>query len=72
MSKKTFFSLLDRVQKDFSTIRGSRDKGQNGQKWAGQLANWVYNERFLRYLEFASSDFDETLRKCSWYEKNED
>ena len=65
MSKKTFFSLLDRVQKDFSTIRGSRDKRQKWQKWAGQLANWVYNERFIRYLEFSSSDFDETLRKCS-------
>ena len=26
---------------------------------------------FLGYLEFGSSDFDETLRKCSWYEKND-
>ena len=25
---------------------------------------------FLRYLKFESSDFDETSRKCSWYEKS--
>ena len=32
---------------------------------------WSQNIPFSMYLEFASSDFDETLRKCSWYEKNE-
>ena len=130
MSKKTFFSLLDRVQKDFSTIRISRDKGQKWQKWAVQLGwlglkwtfskiSWIFFIRFPRnleemfmiwkewrlvsfvtcspilarsspsfrpklghfwsqnipfstYLEFGSSDLDETLWKCSWYKKNED
>ena len=30
------------------------------------------NIPFSIYLEVDSSDFDETLRKCSWYEKNEE
>ena len=130
MSKKTFFSLLDRVQKDFSTIRGYWDIGQKWQKWAGQLGwlglklrfskiswiclirfRWNFEEMFLVwkkwrlmslvtcspilawacpsispklghiwsqnipcsiYLEFGSSDFEEILRKCSWYKENED
>ena len=49
MPKKTFFSLLDRVQKDFSTIRGSQDicgpiffgkLAQNGPNGAKIDKNW--------------------------------
>ena len=47
-------------------------KGKKGKSGRGSWANRVQNERFTTYLEFGSSDFDETLRKCSWYEKNED
>ena len=47
--------------------------GQKGQKWAGgSWADRARNERFPTDLEFGSSDFDETFRKCSWYENNED
>ena len=47
-------------------------KGKKGKSGRGSLANRVQNERFTTYLEFGSSDFDETFRKCSWYEQNED
>ena len=47
-------------------------KGKKGKSGRGSLANRVQNERFTTYLEFGSSDFDETFRKCSSYEKNED
>ena len=43
-------------------------KGKSG--W-GSWDNRVQNERIPIYLEFGSSDFDETWRECSWYEKNE-
>ena len=129
MPKKTFFSLLDRVQKDFSTIRGSWDtkmrykNGKSGRgSWligskmnvfqdmldflhqilmklwrnvhgmkimkTGQFGPilapacpsfrpklghfWSQNIPVSIYIEFGSSDLDETLRKCSWYVKNED
>ena len=36
-------------------------KGKSGR---GSWANQVQNQRFKAYLEFGSSDFDETLRKC--------
>ena len=44
-------------------------KGKSGR---GSWAERIQNERFPRYIDFASSDFDETLRKCSWYKENED
>ena len=45
---------------------------KNPLKWAGSWADRVPNECFPTYLNFGSSDFDETLRKCSWYKKKED
>ena len=33
--------------------------------------NGKLSKRVEIYLEFGSSDFDETLRKCSWYKENE-
>ena len=35
------------------------------------LGIWSQNIPFSIRLEFVSSDFDETLRKCSWYKHNE-
>ena len=49
-----------------------KKKGKKGKSGRGSWANRVQNERFTTYLELGSSYFDETLRKCSWYEKNED
>ena len=46
-------------------------KGKKGKSGRGSWDNRVQNERIPIYLEFGSSDFDETLRECSWYEKNE-
>ena len=47
-------------------------EGKKGKSGRGSWAHWVQNEHFPTYLEFGSSDFDETLRECSWYKKNED
>ena len=47
-------------------------KGKKGKSGRGSCDNRVQNERLPIYLEFGSLDFDETLRECSWYEKNED
>ena len=47
-------------------------KGKKGKSGRGSWDNRVQNERIPIYLEFGSSDFDETFRKCSWYEMNED
>ena len=33
---------------------------------------WSQSMPFLRYLEFGSLDFDETLSKCSWYERTDE
>ena len=57
---------MKRLKYCYLTSRENRKSGR------GSWANRVQNERFTTYLEFGSSDFDETLRKCSWYEKNED
>ena len=46
-------------------------KGKKGKSGQGSWANRVQNERFPTYLKFGLSDYDETFRKCSWYEKNE-
>ena len=44
-------------------------KGKSGRaSWANRSLTPVV---FPIYLEFGSSDFDETLMECSWYEKNE-
>ena len=49
---------------------------KNGKKGkSGWGAVWLIGSKmnvFQHYLDFRSSDFDETLRNCSWYEKNED
>ena len=38
----------------------------------GQIGPKIHDfQYFLIYLKFGSSDFDETFRECSWYEKNE-
>ena len=64
--------LTSQENRIFQKIPVFEEKGKNGKSGRGSLANRVQNERFTTYLEFSSSDFDETLRKCSWYEKNED
>ena len=61
--------LENRISQKVPVIEKNSKKGKSVRdSWA----NRVQNERFTTYLEFGSSDFDETLRKCSWYEKNED
>ena len=60
------------VKKDFSeknlfTLFGGK-KGKSGR---GSWADRARNERFPTYFDFGSSDFDETLRKCSWYKEND-
>ena len=53
---------------------GSREKGQKGKSGRGSWTNGpkIHDfQYFLIYLKFGSSDFDETFRKCSWYERNE-
>ena len=44
--------------------------GKNGRSGRGSSDNLVQNALFAIISNL--SDFDETLRKCSWYEKNED
>ena len=44
---------------------------KNGKSGRGSWADRARNERFPTYFDFGSSDFNETLRKCSWYEKND-
>ena len=60
------------VKKDFSEKNpfGSF-LGKKGKSGRGSWAERIENERFPTYIDFASSDFDETVRKCSWYKENE-
>ena len=61
------------VKKDFSEKNPFGPfLGKKGKSGRGRWADWARYVRFPTYLEFGSSDFDETFRKCSWYEKNED
>ena len=45
-------------------------EGKKGKSGRGSWADQARNERFPTYFDFGSSDFDETLRKCSWYKEN--
>ena len=63
--------LISRENRISHKIPVLEKKGKKSKIRMGSLANRVQNERFTTYLEFGSSDFDETFRKCSWYEKNE-
>ena len=45
--------------------------GKKGKSGRGSWADRAGNERFPTYVDFGSSDFNETLRKCSWYKENE-
>ena len=60
------------VKKDFSEKNPFGPfLGKKGKSGWGSWADLVQNERFPTYLDFGSSDFDETLRKSSWYKENE-
>ena len=55
----------------FGPFLGKKGKSR-AKSGPGSWADRARNERFPTYLEFGSSDFDETFRKCSWYKENED
>ena len=65
-------SRENRIPHKIPVLEKKGKKGKKGKSGWGSWANRVQNERFTTYLEFGSSDFDETFRKCSWYEQNED
>ena len=65
LTKKIFSGKIQFLQNQhFWSKRGQNDPNM--------MFDFFQDGRFLTYLEFSSSDFDETLWKCSWYEKNED
>ena len=60
------------VKKDFSEKNPfTLFWGKKGKSGRGSWADHARNERFPTYFDFGSSDFDETLRKCSWFKENE-
>ena len=60
------------VKKDFSEKNPfTLFWGKKGKSGRGSWADRARNERFPTYFDFGSSDFDETLSKCSWYKENE-